>query len=145
MSGCLGVHGRLSGALLSPCRGFFHQRRFVTSGSEVLKHSRVDVLVMVSQTDLVWPARFTDVIILTVITAQVVDRSTYIVHRIPVLGRTEELSGGNWLSMRRNSMLAELPQEYVGDPLYSLYIGEGNMTSLVGGAVCAWMWYSVVR
>ena len=94
MSGCLGVHGRLSGALLSPCRGFFHQRRFVTSGSEVLKHSRVDVLVMVSQTDLVWPARFTDVIILTVITAQVVDRSTYIVHRILVLRRTEELSDG---------------------------------------------------
>ena len=44
--------------------------------------------------------------------------------------------------MRHNSMLAELPQEYVGDPLY---IGEGNMTSLVGGALCAWMWYSVVR
>ena len=66
----------------------------MTSGSEVFKHSRVDVLVIVSLTDLVWPARFTDLIILTVITAQVVDRSTYIVHRILVHGRTEELSDG---------------------------------------------------
>ena len=66
----------------------------MTSGSEVFLHSRVDVLVIVSLSDLVWPARFTDLIILTVITAQVVDGSTYIVHRIPVLGRTEELSDG---------------------------------------------------
>ena len=88
---------RFTDASLEPSRVLvedFSIGEFVTSGSEVLEHWRVDILVMVSMTDMVRPSRFTDVIILTVITAQVVDRTTYIFHRILVLGRTEELSDG---------------------------------------------------
>ena len=62
---------------------------FVTSGSEVLEDRRVNILAcVVSVADTIRPARLAHVVLLTVITAHMVDRTTNVFHGILVLGRT---------------------------------------------------------
>ena len=87
---------------------------FVTSGSEVLEDRRVDILCVVSVADTIRPSRLAYVVLLTVITAHMVDRTTNVFYRILVLRRTKELPDGvGGHSMRYDSMLAELPHKDV--------------------------------
>ena len=108
---------RFTDSTLEPSRVLiedFTIGEFVTSGSEVLEDRRVNILCVVSVADTIRPSRLAYVVLLTVITAHMVDRATNVFHGILVLRRAEELPDGvGGHSVRHESMLAELPHQDV--------------------------------